>query len=55
MTKIERAEDWITACVIWLALLFVIATIVIALGIGYAIVIGPLSLYEYVRRELRRS
>lgn len=55
MNRIERIEDWITACVIWLAILVVIGSIVTLLGISYAVVIIPLAVYDFIRRKLRRS
>ena len=55
MNRIERIEDWVTACAIWLAILTVIATIVTLLGISYAVVVIPLAIYDFIRRKLRRS
>ena len=55
MTGIERIQDWLMACTIWLAILTVISIVVLLLYVGYLIAVIPLAIYNYVRRKLRGS
>ena len=47
--------DFITACIMWLTILVIIATIVGLLGIAYVVCAVPFWIYHLVVDKLRRS